>query len=397
MSLTEICFLCLAAFVVYTYFGYPLLLVVVGKVWHRPIRRMAFPLPSVSFVVAVYNEERIIARRIEELLRLIENAGVTGEVIIVSDGSTDASAAFARGVVSNIVRIVELPRNGGKSAALSHGCSLAQHEILVFADARQIWSPDALGLLLENFADPEVGAATGDLVLETQPGILAGVGLYWRLEKLLRRTESGLFSTVGVTGAIAAVRHNLFSTIPQGTLLDDVYWPLQVVMRGYRVIHDSRAHAYDRLPDRMGDEFRRKIRTLTGNFQLMTTIPSALLPWRNPICWQYLSHKVFRLLVPWALLALFGLALVTEGRIYEVAFCAQLAFYGLAIIGMTRLGAKLPLAATVSSFFLLNAAAWLSFWSWCFSQGSFTWGKIIYDPVPSFPAIERDLVATRGV
>src|SRR4029079_13531611 len=134
--------------------------------------------------------------------------------------------------------------------------------------------------------------ATGELILESNTGVSAGVGLYWRYERWLRKNEGRLNSTVGVTGAIAAVRRELFTPIPPGTILDDVYWPLCVAMKRHRVIHDPRALAYDRLPDRARDEFKRKVRTLTGNFQLFTRLPGALLPWKNPIWLQLISHKL---------------------------------------------------------------------------------------------------------
>src|SRR5207248_2251639 len=132
------------------------------------------------------------------------------------------------------------------------------------------------------FADPEVGAVSGDLTL-TSAGVLGGVGLYWRFEKWLRKKESRLWAQVGVSGSISAVRRKLFRPIPRGTILDDVYWPMQVVLQGYRVVHDSEACAFDRLPPRPGDEFRRKVRTLAGNIQLLTLLPALLLPWRNPV------------------------------------------------------------------------------------------------------------------
>jgi cellulose synthase/poly-beta-1,6-N-acetylglucosamine synthase-like glycosyltransferase len=221
-------------------------------------------------------------------------------------------------------------------------------------------------------------------MLESSPGVLAGVGLYWRFEKLVRRAESRLDSMVGATGAIAAVRRGLFEAIPPGTLLDDVYWPLRVVMRGYRVVHDSRARAYDRLPERVRDEFRRKVRTLTGNFQLLARLPGALLPWRNRIWGQYLSHKVFRLLLPWALLVLLATSAVLPGPFYAAAFWAQAGFYGLALAGLSRAGSRLRLPSAAGSVVVLNAAAWLAFWKWALGQACLTWDRVAYPPgVPS--------------
>jgi cellulose synthase/poly-beta-1,6-N-acetylglucosamine synthase-like glycosyltransferase len=150
------------------------------------------------------------------------------------------------------VRVVKLPENVGKAAALSAGVAEARNDVVVVADARQTWAPDALARLLENFDDPEVGAVSGELHVESSPGVMAGVGLYWRFEKWMRRREGLVHSTVGVTGAIAAVRRGLFRPIPAGTILDDVYWPLVVAMQGYRVVFDGRARAFDRLSGSRG-------------------------------------------------------------------------------------------------------------------------------------------------
>jgi cellulose synthase/poly-beta-1,6-N-acetylglucosamine synthase-like glycosyltransferase len=272
-----------------------------------------------------------------------------------------------------------LPFNSGKAAALSTGCQAARHEILVFADARQVWAADALPQLLRPFSDPRIGAVSGDLAIESSPGVLAGVGLYWRYEKWLRRSESRFHSTVGVTGAICAVRRNLFRTIPVGTLLDDVYWPLQVNLQGFRVVHESRARAFDRFPENVASEFHRKVRTLTGNFQLLTLLPTVLLPWRNPVWLQFLSHKFFRLLVPWALLILVSLNLALTGPLYQATFWLQVLFYTTAVIGLNQAIAKrFRTLSAASSFVVLNAAAWAAFWNWLSGRATRSWSKVTY-------------------
>src|SRR5262249_42706594 len=152
--------------------------------------------------------------------------------------------------------------------------------------------------------------------------------------KWLRRQESLAGCQVGVTGAISACRRELFRPIPPGTLLDDVCWPLNVALQGRRVVHDSRAVAYDQLPDRTRDEFRRKVRTLSGNFQLAARLPRALLPWRNPVWVQWISHKLMRLIVPWALLALFVIPIFLDGWFYRSLLIAQAAGYTLALAAL---------------------------------------------------------------
>jgi cellulose synthase/poly-beta-1,6-N-acetylglucosamine synthase-like glycosyltransferase len=380
MSPLEVCFWLSAGVVIYAYGGYPLLLTVLARLRPRPVLPKAPVSGSVSIVLAAHNEVAHIDRRIQEFTRLLESTRLPGEVIVISDGSTDATAAIARSCAGP-VRVLELPVRQGKAVALTAGCRLAVNELLVFADARQRWAPDALPRLLENFADPSVGAVSGDLVVEAAPGVMNGVSLYWRYEKWLRKTESRVYSMVSVTGAICAVRRELFRPIPGGTMLDDMYWPLQVALQGYRVVHEPRAVALDRLPERARDEFRRKVRTLSGNFQLVARMPIALVPWRNPVWFQLVSHKLLRLLVPWLLLLLLGLSAVLPGAVYRTAFWLQTAAYLVGLAGIWRpVGSRLRLASAAGSLLVLNAAAWHGFWVWLAGRADRSWAKVAYAP-----------------
>jgi cellulose synthase/poly-beta-1,6-N-acetylglucosamine synthase-like glycosyltransferase len=337
----------------------------------------------VSIVLAVHNEQANLPRRLQEFADSLKATGISGEIIVVSDGSTDGTAAIARNHPG--VQLVELAQNQGKAAALNAGCAIAKNDILLFADARQQWAADALSRLLENFADPEIGAVSGDLIIESSPGVLAGVSLYWRYEKWLRKQESKLHSTVGVTGAICGVRRQLFRPIPPGTLLDDVYWPLQVALQGYRVIHDERARALDRFPDKARDEFRRKVRTLSGNFQLFTRLPAVLIPWRNPLWLQTVSHKLLRLLAPWLLLAALAISGLLPGTAFSIAFWMQVSFYLIGLAGLIPVVAKRSrLASAAGSFLVLNAAAWLAFWTWITGQAGRSWTRVRY-PINNGP------------
>jgi cellulose synthase/poly-beta-1,6-N-acetylglucosamine synthase-like glycosyltransferase len=379
MTVLELIFWLLAAGVAYTYVGYPLLLALWAWLRPRPVRRGPGGARSFSVVLCVRNEEARIGRRLDELTSLIEASGLPGEVVVVSDGSTDGTAALARAHTKGPVRVLELPDHIGKAAALSAGCAAATGEVLLFADVRQTWAPDALDRLLQNFADPEVGGVSGELIIDGGSGALAGVGLYWGFEKWLRRNEGLASSVVGATGAISAVRRELFRPIPAGTVLDDVYWPLQVVLQGKRVVFDPGARAYDRLPHRVGDEFRRKVRTLSGNFQLAARLPQALLPWRCGLWFQLLSHKLLRLAAPWALLALLVVNAFLTGPLYQTLLWLQVGCYGIAAVGALcpPLARWRPLGAA-TSFLVLNAAAWLAFWVWVSGRTGCTWTATAY-------------------
>jgi cellulose synthase/poly-beta-1,6-N-acetylglucosamine synthase-like glycosyltransferase len=380
MTALEIIFWMSLACVGYTYAGYPLLLWVRARWRPTPTLRRPFA-GTVSIVLAARNEEATMAGRLEELCRHLRDSKLTGEIVLVSDGSTDGTAACAEDLVkTGLVRVLELPENVGKSAALTMACQSLSSDVVVFADARQTWADDALTKILENFADARVGAVSGDLVLRDSRGALAGVELYWRLEKWLRKTESLIYSQVGVTGAISAVRRELFRPIPQGTILDDVYWPLNVAMLGYRVVHDERAVAYDRLPDRSRDEFRRKVRTLSGNLQLAWRLPQSLLPWRNPVWPVWISHKLLRLAVPWALVGLLVSSALVPGTLQALCLSCQAGCYVVALLGLVpALARRSRLAAAAVSFLVLNVAAGLALWLWLLGRADRTWHKISYN------------------
>jgi len=377
MTILEICFWLCVVCVAYTYALYPLFIALVAALSRHSVHIKGRFAGSVSIVIPAYNEESCIVHRIHEFTRILVETGLDGEIIVISDGSTDRTADLIEEHANEYVRVLVLPKNVGKAEALTRGVEKARGDVIVFADARQHWAPDALEHLLQNFTDPAVGGASGDLIIESGPGMLSGVGRYWQYEKWIRRNESTYHSSIGVTGAISAVRRELFPKIPSGTVLDDVYWPMHVVLRGYRVVHDEYSLAYDRLPEKISDEFMRKLRTLAGNFQLMTSLPSLLLPWRNPVWFQLISHKVMRLAVPWALLALFIISTQLTQPIYHLALTAQLVFYFLGLIGIVNSGRyPMGLASVAGSFIVLNAAAFLAFWAWV---SDFThWHKVPY-------------------
>ena len=372
-------FIFCVALIGYAYAGYAAVVWVLARISPRPVQRYTDEPTAVSIVVAAYNEAATIERRIHELLGLLAQLDRQSELIIVSDGSTDGTAAAARRVIHPQVRVMELARNMGKAMALNSGVAAACNHIIVFADARQRWAPDVISCMLQSFADPQVGAVSGNLVLEKHDGTLAGVGLYWRLEKFIRHSESRWRSTVQVSGSISAVRRELYEPIPPGTILDDMYWPLGVAMRGYRVIYEPRACAYDRLPEKARDEFRRKVRTLSGNLQLVMLRPTILLPWRNPSWFALVNHKLLRLVVPWAILGALVASAVSTEAILRGAFVAQVLVYGGGVVAMRwRAAANNRVANAIASVLMLNAAAAMAWFVYLAGRSGRSWKKVAY-------------------
>lgn len=366
-----------ALFIAYVYAGYGVLLLVWARVWPKGYARGASPHergpspgdtdvrgvrlqpdpPSLSIIIAVRNEARRLPSRIDNLLSQ-DYPMERVQLIVVSDGSTDNVRA-ALGRLGSRVELVEIPPSG-KAVALNAGIARATGDILVFADARQVFAPDALLALTAPFADPHVGGVSGELILgaESDAGrrdgrdrragdstcddgerrqrdrragstIGDGVGAYWKYEKHLRRLESEVGSMLGATGAIYALRRSLWEPLPAGTLLDDVLAPMRAVLAGARVVFEPAAQAFDITAPDARAEARRKLRTLAGNVQILCLEPRLLIPVVNPVWLQYVSHKVGRLLVPYALMALFASSIVlsTTSWIYLAALFAQAAFY----------------------------------------------------------------------
>jgi len=353
-----------ASLVAYTYGGYACWLRL-RLLWrYCPVRRGPIT-PFVSIVMVVRNEEQILDRKLQNL-RSLDYPADRYEIVIVSDGSTDRTEEILRKYAGDSrVQVIlnQLPK--GKASGLNDAMQLAQGDLVLFTDARQSIEPLAMRLLAENFADPDVGCASGELMLgdplNGESG--QGLGLYWRVEKRIREMESATGSVVGATGALYAARTELLTSVPDGTILDDVYLPMQIVRQGKRVIFDERARAWDQPNLGAGREFSRKVRTLGGNYQLLQLAPW-LLSGRNPIRFEFVSHKLLRLTVPVALAALLVIPLVLKSPFYKLVFVAQVIFYALSLISLGRLagrGVLARIADAAGTFVLLNGAAVVAF------------------------------------
>ncbi len=364
-----------ALLLVYTHIGYPAL--IWGWARWRP-RRVAGAdwEPSISVLIAAHNEGQCIEAKIENLLTL-DYPAERLKVLIGSDGSIDDTVTRARRLEGPGVQVLAFASRRGKPAVLNDLARRASGEILVMADARQRFDKGALRALVRPFIDPSVGAVGGELVLLGEArGLQQGVGAYWRYEVLLRRSESLVDSTVGATGAIYALRRALFEPLPSDTLLDDVLLPLLVARRGYRVIFTPEAVAFDRAPTRRDGELTRKTRTIAGTFQLLRQHPWVLLPWRNRLWFQTLSHKGLRLLGPLLLSALFLASLALSAHaFYRLALGLQLVFYALGVVGAYCPQARSRFLTVPYAFCVLTVATIFAFGSVLAGRQRVTWPK----------------------
>jgi cellulose synthase/poly-beta-1,6-N-acetylglucosamine synthase-like glycosyltransferase len=348
--------------IVATYVVFPVGLLVRGALMRRPVRSAAIE-PTVSVIIAARNEAAVIGRRLENLAAL-DYPRERLEVVIASDGSEDATAAIVADWSDRGVRLVDLPRVG-KADALNAAVAASSGEVLVFSDANSMFAPDAVRALVRRFADPEVGGVAGDQRYEaaaTGDALAEGERGYWDLDRLLKMAESRAGNVVSATGAIYAIRRELFRPVTAG-VTDDFITSVAVVAQHRRLVFARDAVAYEPPAVSGGDEFGRKVRIMTRGLRGTILMRELLDPRQHGFYAVQLAwHKIFRRLMVVPLLGLFAssLLLVGRGRLYTLAALAQLGGYALGVAGLALrdqpLGRKKVLSFP-AFFCLVNLAA----------------------------------------
>jgi cellulose synthase/poly-beta-1,6-N-acetylglucosamine synthase-like glycosyltransferase len=292
------------ALLAWTWVGYPVVIALLARL-RRPPAVRAGDVPHVSVVVATRDEASLVAARMHDLRDGDWPADRLEVIIAVDAGTPTERRAGLAALAGEGVVVVDGDAPAGKATALNAGVRAARGSVLVFTDVQQRFAPDAIARLVAGVgADPRMPVVGGALQL---PGDAPGasrspVEWYWHFERLLRAAEARLHSTIGVSGSIYAMRREAWTPLPAQLILDDVFVPMRAVLGGARVGYDPEAHAWDVRRTSADQERGRKVRTLTGNFQLVAWLPGLLLPWRNPVWAQFVCHKLLRLLTPWLVL-----------------------------------------------------------------------------------------------
>jgi poly-beta-1,6-N-acetyl-D-glucosamine synthase len=370
----------------YTYAGYPALIWVLSRVWGHPVKKGPFA-GGISVLIAAHNEALALPKKLENLLELAKVEPIR-EICIGLDGCTDGTGARLRETIDQrletrdqrrefgdpslksvvyslqsgpSVCILELERQRGKASVLNDLMAQATQPIFVMMDARQRVEPGAIGRLLENFADGQVGVVSGALVYETaDAGVQKGAASYWGYEKFLRLCESRFWAVPGATGALYAIRRELCRPIPENTLVDDVLIPLRACFAGFRCLFEPSALVFDLPSVLFGQEGARKRRTLAGIWQLARNEPKIFSVFANPIWFQWVSHKFLRLLTPFLIIiAYFSVGtLAWDGnRVWQTLFGA-ISVGVLACFLAYRGGQKIRsrLLGVLGAFFGVNLA-----------------------------------------
>ncbi|KAA3628672.1 MAG: glycosyltransferase family 2 protein [Proteobacteria bacterium] len=350
--------------VVYSYFGYPLILMALERLAPRPIVRVAPGFtPSVTIIVPAYNEATVIGRKLENLLNL-EYPLERLQIIVVSDGSTDATDSVVEAAANDgRLTLIRVAERRGKANALNVGLTAATGEIVVFSDSSIMLDPNALRAIVVPFGDPAVGCVSGEDHIPEG----GGEGLYGRYELFLRNRESAIGSIVGASGSFYAQRRDLCQPFVDG-LAPDFLSVLNTVEAGYRAVTEPAAFGIMSAVRNPGEEFSRKVRTLLRGMTTLWEKRMLLNPLRyGRFAWVLLSHKVIRWLVPLflVLLLLSGMALAKH-PFYLVMLMLQCLFYGVAVLAWRRVSGlqdrvlgKVPLYFSAAN--LAVAVAWAKF------------------------------------
>ena len=378
-------FICVFLFF-YNYAGYAIIVSLINKL--RPKFKTIIPpenyFPSVSFIVAAYNEATIIEKKIQNSLRQAYPLNQV-EFIFITDGSTDESMSIIRRYPQ--VKLMHEAARKGKSAALNRAALTAQNEILIISDANTFLNSNAIKYITSHYYDKLTGGVAGEKRVIDSPddneNIGGSEGLYWKYESFLKKIDSDFYSVVGAAGEIFSVRKDLFESIPESAILDDFILSLKTAEKGYRIVYEPRAYAMEFASASLKDEKKRKIRIAAGGFQSIQILSSLLKFWKNPrLSFLYISHRVLR----WAvsplcliliLIANIFIVIQQNNFFYSACIILQVIFYITAFLSnYIPSNSKLKPLKSAGYFVFMNVAVLQGFMRFISNKQASTWEKV---------------------
>jgi cellulose synthase/poly-beta-1,6-N-acetylglucosamine synthase-like glycosyltransferase len=366
--------------VVYAYVGYPVLIYILSRLFGKPPTPPPAPeqWPTVSLLIAAYNEANHIQQRIENALAM-DYPGDQLQIVIASDGSSDATCSIVEQYADRGVILFDYAERSGKPAVLNRSVPRLTGEIVAFSDANSYTEPAALKHLVRWFSDPQLGAVCGKLVLVDADTGQNVDSMYWKYETFLKKCESRLGGLLGSNGAIYALRRAWYPAIPDNTIVDDFVIPLRAkIVEGCKIVYDADAIATEETPAGIQDEFKRRSRIGAGGFQAIGLLWRLLSPRHGWTAFTFLNHKILRWICPFLLiLALLTNLLLLNHVLYRWLLGAQVGFYLLAALGnvlpsQPKVLRTLRLATMFTS---MNAALLVGFFRWLFGTQRATWHR----------------------
>lgn len=386
MTFTEY-LLWISLFVVfYNYAGYAVLVYVANafKKKKTPLAAANY-FPTVSFIVAAYNEEDCIEKKILNSLGQ-EYPPEKIEFIFITDGSTDDTPFLIQKYPS--VQLLHAPQRKGKSAALNRAVQAAKNEVLIFSDANTILNKEATQKIAQHYTNKKVGGVAGEkkvmaAVSNSTEDVGSSEGAYWKYESFLKKLDSDFYSVVGAAGELFSVRKELYEYVPQEVILDDFIISMKVAQKGYRIVYEPEAYAMELPSFSIKDEKKRKVRIAAGGFQAMAMLPQAWYFWKHPrLSFLYVSHRVLRwTLSPVCLITAFAcslaLSLFSEAVVYKIIFLAQACFYLGAFIAHSYplMSKRFTILKLPYYFIFMNISVIQGFFRFLRRQQPSTWEK----------------------
>lgn len=381
----EMLFWTAISLIVYSYFIYPLLLILVSsaKQVFTPTNEIEpltdnNDLPKVTVIIAAFNEDSCIKARIDNLLTL-DYPQDKLTIRIGSDGSSDNTASILNSIEADNFHAHVFEKNRGKMSVLNDLVASADDEILVMSDANTHFNPDAIHALVKHFQDESIGVVCGELNLVDAESGVNKDGIYWRYEQVLKFHEAKLGALLGANGAIYAIRKQLFIPLPANTIVDDFQVVMNVSKQKYKTVYDPSAIAIEEVAPNLAEEEGRRVRIGLGNYQAFFKMPWALNPLLGWRFIAYLSHKVCRWFVPHLMLiALISNVILLSSQFYQALMCAQIIFYLLACYGIKRQASDKKtstLIALLAFFVAMNLALMRGFIKYFSSNVQGTWQR----------------------
>lgn len=373
------------AIVLYSYLGYGILLYILVKIKKLIFNEAPAPAdfePPVSLVVPCFNEADYIEDKIINSLAL-DYPKDKLQLIFISDGSNDDTPDRIK-KYPQVLALHEAARNG-KAAAMNRAMGYVKSPIVVFCDANTDLNPEAIREMVKHYANPKVGAVTGEkriITKDKENASGAGEGIYWKYESFLKQLDSDFYTIVGAAGELMSYRTSLYRELPKDTLLDDLMQSMQIANDGYRVIYEKNAFAAETASANVGEELKRKVRIAAGAFQSMSRLPKAFNLITNfRVSFLFISHRVLRwTLAPLSLLVLFlaNIPLALQpGGVYQYIMLAQVMFYSMALLGwyLANKQIKVKVLFVPYYFFIMNLCMYLGLTRFLRGKQSANWER----------------------
>lgn len=320
--------------IVFSYFGYALLILVVSWVVRRPVSRAPIE-PTVTYLITAYNEEKSIAAKLEQTLTL-DYPRDKLEILVASDGSSDRTDEIVRGFADRGVRLLRVEGRVGKTETQNQAVRQATGEIIIFSDATTRYEPMAIRNIVRNYADPNVGGVSGRYQYYNPTGAPIGVGsvLYSRYDNLIKTLQTNIKTITGCCGCIYSIRRASYKPLP-AEIISDLCEPLKVIEGGQRIVFEADAIAYEETTERTAEEFKMRVRVITRGMNGLLFMKTLFNPLRYGfISFQLFTHKILRWLVPIFLVGALVANLFLVGTpLYDATLAVQLGFYVIALIG----------------------------------------------------------------